>query len=80
VIRNLDRPVHSPVAIPTTTPGLQFVTVYVIIVIIILYYYVSGLRSFSPGNLEPKAIPTDQASRIKCAVPGIAVFYSGSIE
>ena len=78
-IRNLDRSVHSPVTIPTTIPWLQFVTVYVIIVII-FYYYISCLRRFSPGNLEPKAIPTDQASRIMCAVPGIAVCYSESIE
>ena len=33
VIRNLNRPVHSPVAITTTIPWLQFVTFYVIIVI-----------------------------------------------
>jgi len=74
-IRKLDHPVHSPVAIQSTIPPLHFVTVYVVVVVV-----VSCLRTFSPGTLEPKRIPTSQASRIMCDVPSTAIFCSESIE
>ena len=43
--RTLDRPVHSPVVIPTATPRLHFVTVYIIIIIMLLLSLVSDLFS-----------------------------------
>jgi hypothetical protein len=62
-IRNLDRPVHSPVTIPTAILRLQFVTVYITIIIIIIMLLLSPVTGLSPGtSLESTAIPTPHIS------------------
>ena len=70
--RTLERPGYSSVPLLTTIFRLHFVTAFVVVV--------SCLRTFSPGTLEPKKIPTSQASRIMCDVPSTAIFCSESIE
>ena len=72
--RTLNLPGHSSFPLLTTIIRLEFVTVYVVVVV------VSCLRTFSPGTLELKKIPTSQASRIMCDVPSTAIFCSESIE